>query len=115
MTEELITYDNDINYGMHTVRVTIQCNKIRGHIYQKIKGNTHGKDVLDFDFEIYGEDIEKLTTSPNLHIRWDDEMEMFDIEFVDESGESIQWEADPEYLNEMIVAMEIVEYVEIDD
>lgn len=107
-------YDTEINYGIHTVKATIQYKHIKADIFTNIGGNMHGVEILNrsFDFEeMDAGTIEKLITSGNLHIEFDEESDMFHLELMDDSEEHILDLGGAE-LNSIIVSLEIVEYVE---
>lgn len=49
--ERMKSYDPNIDRGIHTVKITLQNGKYKGHITKRIRGNCKGRNILDFDFE----------------------------------------------------------------
>lgn len=100
-------YDPNIWSGVHTVRITLQMWEYVGHIIVKVRGNCKGKDILDFDFEDYDDFKEN-----DCNLNYDEEHDCFTGALQDKEGGRLMFEEDARGMNEMIVAMEIIDYVE---
>ncbi len=100
-------YNIDIDRGIHRIKVTIQQWDYVGHIFQGTIGTCKGKSILDFDFE--SEDGENEN---DCNLRYEEETGWFFAELKNESGNTLFVEGDAEDFNQMIVAMEIMDFVE---
>lgn len=99
-------YDPSIEYGIHTVKVTLQQWEYTGHIIERIKGNCQGKSVLDFDFDQFEEDFD---LENDCEIECDDGW--FSCVLHDEEGNEFEVEGEWKEMNELIVRMEIIDFV----
>ncbi|NDO18797.1 hypothetical protein FMM68_03900 [Lachnospiraceae bacterium MD329] len=99
----------DVNSGgIHTVRVTLQNEDFIGHFTRKIKGNVHGRDILDFDFE--SDDIESV--SSDCSIKYDEDDNSFSVILKNNKGVELLLDGmDAEEMNDMIVGLEIIDFV----
>lgn len=100
-------YDPNIWKGIHTVRITVQQWGYVGHITEKVHGNCKGRDVLDFDFECEDGNLEN-----DCNLRFDENYEYFTATLKDEAGNALLVDGDARDFNRMIVAIEIMDYVE---
>lgn len=100
-------YDPNIYKGIHTVRITIQQWGYLGHITQEISGNCKGRDILDFDFECEDGECEN-----DCNLRFDDDYNVFRATLKDENGNTLEVEGEDEEFNKMIVALEIIDFME---
>lgn len=101
-------YDPNIAWGVHTIEVTLQQWGHIGHLKFKHGGNCKGRDVLDFDFECEtGEGIEN-----DCNFQYHEEDDYFSAILKDENGNTLEVEGEAEEFNQMIVKVEILDYVE---
>jgi hypothetical protein len=101
-------YDPNIIWGMHTIEVTFQQWGYIGHLIFKNGGNCRGKDVLDFDFECsIGGEIKN-----DCDFRYHEEDDYFSAILKDENGNTLEVEGKTEEFNQMIVKVELIDYVE---
>ena len=99
-------YDPNINYGIHTVEVTLQQWGYVGHIIQRIDGSCKGKDILDFDFECEDGNLEN-----DCNLKYDEDYEYFSATLMDINGNTLEVEGDAEEFNKLIVKVEIIDFV----
>lgn len=100
-------YDPNIAWGLHTIEVTLQQWGYIGHLKFKRGGNCKGRDVLDFDFEYCVEQAES-----DCDFQYHEEDDYFSAILKDENGSTLEVEGDVEEFNQMIVKIEILDYVE---
>lgn len=101
-------YDPNITRGTHTVKVTLQQWGYVGHLIFKLGGNCKGRDVIDFDFECEtGESIES-----DCNFQYYEEDDRFSAILKDESGNTLEVNGEAEEFNQMIVAVEIIDFKE---
>ncbi|MCI9142565.1 MAG: DUF5406 domain-containing protein [Lachnospiraceae bacterium] len=100
-------YDPNIWEGIHTVRITIQQWEYVGHITEKVHGNCKGRDVLDFDFECEDGNLEN-----DCNFYFHEDSDYFTADLKDENGNTLFVNGDAHDFNRMIVAVEIMDYVE---
>lgn len=100
-------YNIDINKGIHRIKVTIQQWDYVGHIFQEIKGTCKGKSILDFDFESEDSDNEN-----DCNLYYEEDSGYFFAELKNKEGDTLFVEGDAEEFNQMIVAIEIMDFVE---
>lgn len=98
-------YDPNIWDGIHTIKVTIQQWDYVGHIYKEIGGNCKGRDILGFDFDCEDDDMEN-----DCQLSFDEEFECFYAVLSRENGDTLEVYGDSYDFNNMIVAIEILEY-----
>ncbi len=103
-------YNPNICKGIHTVRITIQQWGYLGHITQQIHGNCKGRDILDFDF--FDFDCEDVDCENDCSLRFDEEYECFHATLRDEGGNTLEVEGNGQEFNQMIVAVEIIDFKE---
>lgn len=101
-------YDPNIIRGTHTVEITIQQWGYIGHLIFKNGGNCRGKDVLDFDLECLI--LEK--TENDCNFQYHEEGDYFSAILKDGNGNTLEVEGEAEEFNQMIVKVEILDYVE---
>ena len=100
-------YDPDIREGIHTVKITLQQWEYKGHIIMYIGGNCKGKTLLDFDFE-YEIDF----PNNDCEMKYDEDYDCFSCILKDENGNTLECCGDAEDMNNMIVAVEIIDFRE---
>ena len=105
---EMKNYDPNIYRGIHTVRITIQQWGYVGHIIQKVHGNCKGLDILSFDFEC----DDAVSPENDCNLRFHEEDEFFTATLRDEDGNTLLVDGDGRDFNKMIVAIEIIDFVE---
>lgn len=93
--------------GTHTIRVTLQWLGYSGHLVQEIRGNCKGRAVLDFDFGCETEFGEN-----DCRLAYDGKHDLFSALLRDEAGDTVRVEGSAGEMNKMIVALEIVAFVE---
>lgn len=98
-------YDPNIYSGIHTVKITLQQWGYVGHIIQEIRGSSKGRDVLDFDFE-----CEDAENENDCNLQFDEDFDSFSAILKNESGDTLEVEGDAEEFNQMIVALEIIDF-----
>lgn len=107
-------YDNNDNHRerTHTVRVTFQSGKHKGHIAFEIGGNCRGKDLLEWDVECEDqESVEKYVENDCQFRIYDDEDTYFMV-LKDDEGNELKIECcDSSEVDEIIVAIEIIDCV----
>lgn len=101
-------YDPNITWGVHTVEITLQSWGYIGRLKFKNGGNCKGRDVLDFDFlDSTGDGIES-----DCDFQYHEEDDYFSAILKDENGNTLEVEGEAEEFNQMIVKVEIIDYVE---
>lgn len=101
-----MNYDVD-SRGLHTVRITLQRGEYKGHFTRKLKGNCHGRKILDFDFEC--DDIDNI--SSDCKLKYDEEDNSFSVVLTNDKG--VEWYLNGMYedeMNDMIVGIEIIDF-----
>lgn len=101
------SYNPDDGKGMHTIRVTIQCLEYTGHLTEKVGGYCKGRNVLDFDFN---DEISSFSEN-DCKLEYDD-IGWYRCMLKNPEGEEKEIEASPDEMNDMIVAIEIVDFQE---
>lgn len=99
-------YDPNIRWGIHTVKITLQRWGYIGHIIQRMGGNCRGKSILGFDFGQFEDDFD---LENDCRMKCDEGW--FECVLRDEGGELLEIEGAAEDMNELIVGMEIVDFV----
>lgn len=101
-------YDPNIYWGIHTIRITIQQWGYVGHIIRKVHGNCKGMTVMDFDPGItYDESFES-----DCCLRFDEDGEGFRAILKDADGNTLEIKEETRDFNKMVVAVEIIDFVE---
>ena len=103
-------YNPNITNGVHTVMITLQSWGYKGHIFQKITGNCKGRDMLHFDF--YEEDE---FPDNDCQLEYDEDVDYFSCVLKDDEGNTIECEGDASEMNDMIVAVEIIDFSEVEE
>lgn len=102
---------NALSEAIHTVRVTFQIDEYQGYAYYKIGGNAKGWQVIG-SYDLV-EGLSEAADTGNLEF---EQMklvlndETFDIELTDKDGNSCQYADAIDWLDKLIVAVEIVKY-----
>lgn len=100
-------YDLNIYRGVHTVKITLQSWKYKGHIINRIKGNCKGRDILDFDFE-----CEDDFPDNDCQMKYHEDNDYFTCVLKDENGNTLMCDGDAREMNSMIVGLEIIDFCE---
>ena len=100
-------YDLNIYRGAHTVKITLQSWKYKGHIINRIKGNCKGRDILDFDFE-----CEDDFPDNDCQMKYHEDNDYFTCVLKDENGNTLMCDGDAREMNSMIVGLEIIDFCE---
>lgn len=93
--------------GVHVIQITLQDEGYFGHITQRIGGNCHGLNMLDFDFE-NETDFTNSACSNDCQLSYDEEYDVFTAILSDENGNTLSVEGDFREFNNMIVKLEII-------
>lgn len=100
-------YDPNIYKGIHTVKITLQQWKYKGHIIRRVGGNCKGRDILDFDFE-----CEDELPDNDCQMKYHEDYDYFTCVLKDENGKTLKCEGDSQEMNNMIVGIEIIDFSE---
>lgn len=98
-------YDSSINYGVHTVQITIQQWNYVGHIIQYVNGNCKGREVLDFDFRY--EDADMIN---DCKLLYNENVDIFSAILTRSDGHVLKVKGNAEEFNDMIVSVEIIDF-----
>ena len=101
-------YNPNITWGVHTIEVTLQQWEYIGHLIFKNGGNCKGRDILDFDFM----DYEGFPIESDCDFQYHEEDDYFSAILKDKDGNTLEVEGETEEFNQMIVKVEIIDYVE---
>ena len=101
------SYNPNIYEGIHTVKVTLQQWDYVGHLIYEMGGNCKGKTILDFDF--YDMDIDSIIQN-DCQLMLDEYFDIFECKLKNENGDTMDFECDASEMNDMIVAIEIIDY-----
>lgn len=108
----IINYDHGITWGTHIVKITFQDENYKGYITHKINGNIKGMSVLNTDAEDVLQ-LPLLENNANLRYLNDDyEEDWFNMVLIDDQGEKLFVEDELRYLNDYVVAVEIIDFKE---
>lgn len=101
-------YNIDLHEGKHKVKITLQYGKYKGHIIYVIGGGGgYGLGIIDtIDFE--SETFEGCENDCKL--TYHDDCDYFTVELVSDDGDVLSIEEDSIGMNDMIVAIEIIDY-----
>ena len=103
-------YDPNFRFGIYKVKITLQQWDYVGHVIIEIHSNCKGFDIIGCaDFEIL--DIDLSESDCDLQL-FDDEYEVFTVKLKNENGDTLEIQEDSRGMNDMIVAVEILEFVE---
>lgn len=104
------SYDPDMDYAVHTVRITLMQYDYTGHIAYNISGNCKGASLLDAQtcLECWEQDEIDNFTENDCEFRYDEDYEMFTAVFFNDRGETLEIEADESEIQDMVVCVEIV-------
>lgn len=100
-------YDPNMSRGIHTIKITLQIWDYVGHIIHKVGGNCRGLSVLEFDFECWNEFEEN-----DCHLEYDEDYGYFVCILKNSDGDTLSCECDVGEMNDMVVAIEILDYAE---
>lgn len=98
-------YNPDIRSGIHKIQVTIQQWEYKGHLIVNMGGNCHGRDVLNFDFE-----CNNPPENNDCQFGYDEVNNRFSATLEDDNGNELYVSGDANNFNEMMVAIEFLEY-----
>lgn len=101
-------YDPNIDEGVHTVKTTVQIWGYKGTIVSKIHGNCHGLDILH-SIDPYNENFEGAENDCDLH--HDEYSQIFNMHLKNDNGDILEVNVDEQEFADMIVAVEIIDYV----
>lgn len=104
------SYNRNIRNGIHTIRITLQAWEYKGHIIEKVFGNAAGRNVIGYDFFEMGFEMETLENDCDL--KYNEELDFYTAFLKDENGNELEINEDAEGMNNMIVAIEIIDYQE---
>lgn len=101
-------YDPNIRWGTHTVKVSFQIWEYKGYVTYQVHGNCKGNALLDVDdYDLYDKDfLENTACLVALDEEW------FQMHLTDENGVKTEIEEEWNYLNNYIVGVEIIDYIE---
>lgn len=102
---QMSNYDPSIHDGIHTVRITLQQWNYTGHILQRVHGCCKGRVILDFNFEIEDEFPEN-----DCELTYHKGSDTYTAVLKDKDGNTLMIEEDEGGMNDMIVAVEIINY-----
>ena len=100
-------YNPNIHNGVHKVRITLQQWEYKGHIIYDMHGNCQGLDILntaDFETDSYEH------SENDCNLRFDEDYEIFSLELKNEDGDILEIHADGVEMNNMMVAVEILDF-----
>lgn len=100
-------YDPNMSSGIHTIKITLQIWDYVGHIIHKVGGNCKGMNVLEFDFECWDGFEEN-----DCHIEYHEDCGYFACVLKNSYGDTLSCGCDANEMNDMIVAIEILDYTE---
>lgn len=106
------SYDITDNFRnrVHTVRVTFQFLQYKGHVSYEIGGNCRGLNVMDVDFECWGEDDIKSLKENDCNLRFNKEYEVWEMELKDENGNISEiHDIEDRELSDYVVSIEIID------
>lgn len=103
-------YDPNINYGVHTIRVTFMQLDYIGHIAFEIGGNCKGAALLNSDFliDLDEGDIERFVEN-DCDFAIDDHI--FSVNLKNGNGDILIVKDYEDEIDNMIVGFEIVDFV----
>lgn len=103
-------YDPNIYCGSHRIRITLQMWNYVGHVELDIGGNCRGRDILtEPDFSMLDDaDIK----NNDCYMKYVEDTECFCFTLKNENGDICEFNEDSESVNKMIVAIEIINFVE---
>ena len=102
-------YNPNIHEGVHKVRITLQQWGYKGHIVYNVHGNCQGLTILntaDFETDSYEH------SENDCNLKFNEEYEIFSLELKNENGDTLEIRADSAEMNDMMVAIEILDFVE---
>lgn len=107
-------YDININHGIATIEVTIQCWNYKGHYRIKVQGNVKGSDILDNAFDTgYTENTDVIWNDCNLDIGQNLDGDMiYTADLKDKNGNELAIDGYMDDLSDYIVGVKIIDYVE---
>lgn len=102
-------YNMDSTNGTHTIKVDFQCDEYKGYIIRQIGGNCKGYTVLESATDFYDNDFIANTVK----LRFDDDVEWFEMELSDEYGNLLVIEGEIDELADYIVGVKIIDFVSV--
>lgn len=110
-------YDPNMDYAVHTVRITLMQYDYTGHIAYNISGNCKGTSLLDAQtcFECWGQDEIDNFTENDCEFGYDEDYEVFTAVLLNDKGETLEIEADESEIQDMVVAVEFAEVEECEE
>lgn len=106
-------YDPNITQGVHTVKVTLQIWDYVGHVTYKIGSRCKGRAILDFDFLDF--ETEDEFSENDCCLEYHEDGDYFSCTLKNENGDTLECKNDVEEMNDMIVALEILDYKKVED
>lgn len=103
-------YDPNVDYGVHTIRVTFMQLDYIGHIAFEIDGDCKGAALLNSDFliDLDEENIERFVEN-DCDFAIDDQI--FSVNLKNGNGDILAIKDCEEEIDSMIVGLEIVDFV----
>lgn len=108
----MIKYYNPEGYGTHIVRVTFMMEDYVGHVAFPIRGNCKGGDLLGTDF--LDEDTQPIIEryeGNDCEFTFHEDSECYSAVLKNPAGEAVKVEADGCDMRDLIVGMEIAEFI----
>lgn len=99
-------YDPNIIWGTHIIEITLQQWGYVGHLTFEVGGNCKGRDILDFDF------LNEEEAESDCNFQYHEEDDYFSAILKDENGNTLEVDGEAEEFNQMLVKVEIIDYVE---
>ena len=107
-------YDPNMDYAVHTVRITLMRYDYTGHIAYNIGSNCKGASLLETStlFECWSQaEIDNFAEN-DCEFRYDEDYEIFTAVFFNDRGKTLEIEADESEIQDMVVAAEFVKVEE---
>lgn len=101
-------YDQNITYGIHTIKVTFQLFEFKGFVTYEVGGNCKGAALLQVDPDDFYD--KKIKENPiKLKDLGDD---WYSMELTDISGDTCLIEDEWDCIGENIIGIELIDFVE---
>ncbi len=98
--------------GVTTIKVTFQNENYKGYVTQKVTGRCKGRNLLSFDLELCREDEFEEN---NCQLQYHEENDSYTAVLEAEDGDLLEVNGNASYFNNMIVALEIIDFDENDE
>lgn len=100
-------YDQNISYGVHTIKVSFQSFEFKGHVIYEVSGNCKGIDLLSVDSnDLYGTTFkENPINLKDIGDSW------YSMGLTSEDGDLCMIEDEWDCIGENIVGVEIIDFV----